>query len=501
MTPALSVLLLYDYLLSKGGIAAPKAHPLVIAITKHKARLGAEFTRIRLQHGFATVEAFKGHVNARMDRTLDGAEHEQAGDSSHRASAVRMPRSRVRWTRINTLCTSQEEQMRTTFCDHELASSLTDLIKTSSTSAKIGNVVFLDPIVPNLIAVPRWIDLSKTPAYQRGHLILQDKASCFPALLLDVPAFKGDVIDACAAPGNKTTQIAAILQALHPTGLMHRRIWAIERDRERAETLQKMVTRANAGTLVSVRAGQDFLQLDPRDEQWQHVEALLLDPSCTGSGMTNRAAPFNFTLPKRAGAAIRQSEPRRGTDHGRARESISHSAIAGQADERGMEDTYAPHRLEALSAFQLKILTHSFRFPSASRVVYSTCSVHAAENEHVVVKALSSAEAVKHGWRILKREQQVPSLRDWHLRGDAAAVEEVMANAEQARAVADACIRCDMNGPDATIGFFVAGFIRGLPDTTEAASSMQNNGAASFEAGVSDDVDEEWNGFTDVEDD
>jgi len=47
------------------------------------------------------------------------------------------------------------------------------------------------------------------------------------------------VLDACAAPGNKTTQLAA---AVGPGG----RVIAVERDRERVVTLRNMVEKAGA---------------------------------------------------------------------------------------------------------------------------------------------------------------------------------------------------------------------------------------------------------------
>lgn len=51
-------------------------------------------------------------------------------------------------------------------------------------------------------------------------------------------------------------------------------------------------------------------------------------------------------------------------------------------------------RLQALSGFQRRILSHALRFPAVQRLVYSTCSVHREENEdvvHAVLQELGSA--------------------------------------------------------------------------------------------------------------
>jgi putative methyltransferase len=49
--------------------------------------------------------------------------------------------------------------------------------------------------------------------YQAGKIILQDKASCFPASVLaqDIRQDCGAVIDATAAPGNKTSHLSALM--------------------------------------------------------------------------------------------------------------------------------------------------------------------------------------------------------------------------------------------------------------------------------------------------
>ena len=46
--------------------------------------------------------------------------------------------------------------------------------------------------------------------------------------------------------------------------------------------------------------------------------------------------------------------------------------------------------------------------------MYSTCSVHAIENEHVVRQALKTEEAAKAGFKLARRELVLPG---WPRRG------------------------------------------------------------------------------------
>jgi putative methyltransferase len=69
-----------------------------------------------------------------------------------------------------------------------------------------------DEHVPNLLLFPPDFSFQCDPLYLSGKIILQDKASCFPALILSPPASDGTVvIDATAAPGNKTSHLSALM--------------------------------------------------------------------------------------------------------------------------------------------------------------------------------------------------------------------------------------------------------------------------------------------------
>ena len=68
-----------------------------------------------------------------------------------------------------------------------------------------------DTHIPNLLLFHPQIPFHDDPFYKTGKIILQDKASCIPALVLDPPAQKDAVvIDATAAPGmNKSAALVS----------------------------------------------------------------------------------------------------------------------------------------------------------------------------------------------------------------------------------------------------------------------------------------------------
>jgi hypothetical protein len=69
-----------------------------------------------------------------------------------------------------------------------------------------------DAHVENLLLFPPQAHLVETSEYSDGRVILQDKASCFPAIVLAPPSHpRSVIIDATAAPGNKTSHLSALM--------------------------------------------------------------------------------------------------------------------------------------------------------------------------------------------------------------------------------------------------------------------------------------------------
>ena len=440
----MSLLLVHDLLLTKRGIALPASHGLRTAVERHKGRLQAELTKSRIRRKLSSLQTLKGHVEAGQENA--------AGTSE-----ALYPR----WIRVNTLKTTLEDQLDTTFAGYDRATTV-NAVRQQGTKR-----LYIDEHIPNLVAISPNVDLSKSEAYKSGAIIFQDKASCFPAYLLDPLTEDGDIIDTCSAPGNKTTHIAAILlgHSAEPDEYTQT-IHAFEKNKGRAETLEKMVNLAGSQAWTKLHSGQDFLRTDPDAPSYQNVRALLLDPSCSGSGIVGRDEMPELHLPvlkqgsgQPAKNSNKDTKAQNTTQETRKRKREDQEDLLDiMVDDDGVvtavnTDSELKTRLAALSTFQLELLVHAFKFPAARKITYSTCSIHAEENEFVVQKALESAGAKERGWRLLKREEQIRGMREWTVRGskDACGQDEVLA---------EACIRANKGDEHGTMGFFLAGFVR-----------------------------------------
>jgi 16S rRNA (cytosine967-C5)-methyltransferase len=120
------------------------------------------------------------------------------------------------------------------------------------------------------IVVDGPFDALNHPGYQAGAFTPQSRASQLVATIVD-PQPGERVLDLCAAPGGKTTHLAALMQA---TG----EVVAVERHPQRARALQATAERMRATNVTVITA--DAKGYNP-DHSFDRV---LLDPPCSGLG-------------------------------------------------------------------------------------------------------------------------------------------------------------------------------------------------------------------------
>ena len=104
--------------------------------------------------------------------------------------------------------------------------------------------------------------LNSSAAVRARRVIVQSKPSCMPPLVL-APAPGALCIDCCAAPGNKTSLLAALLAN-------EGRIVAFDRDAERLATMRKLL--ANSRVRNVECRHQDFLTTSPDDPDLAGVQ-------------------------------------------------------------------------------------------------------------------------------------------------------------------------------------------------------------------------------------
>ncbi len=173
---------------------------------------------------------------------------------------------------------------------------------------------------------------SMTP-YMLGYYYIQETASQIPAEILN-PQPGEKVIDMCAAPGGKTTQIS---QMMKNEGIIH----AYESKKHRINSLMNNIERMRV-TNVSI-FNNDALNAEGK------YDRVLLDAPCSG----NMASDKEW-LSKRTIEGIKENA--------KIQEKLLHKAIELCKDE--------------------------------GTIVYSTCSLEPEENEEVITKVLNSRKDV-----------------------------------------------------------------------------------------------------------
>jgi 16S rRNA (cytosine967-C5)-methyltransferase len=133
-----------------------------------------------------------------------------------------------------------------------------------------------DPELPEARILEGPVDVFATPEWAAGAVMAQSRASMHVARMVD-PQAGERVLDLCAAPGGKTTHLAALMGG-------EGEIVAVERHEGRAAALRETCERMKA-SIVDVRVGD---AKDPPVEG--EFDRILVDPPCTGLG-TLRSHP------------------------------------------------------------------------------------------------------------------------------------------------------------------------------------------------------------------
>ncbi|KAK5276031.1 hypothetical protein LTR40_012144, partial [Exophiala xenobiotica] len=215
---------------------------------------------------------------------------------------------------------------------------------------------------------------------------------------------------------------------------------------------------------VTVLAEQDFLSIDPQDVRFKNITHLLLDPSCSGSGIVGREDIPTLALPEDPKAQKSRIASTARTSKKRKRDQAESKVEVSSTEPLDAEETkdisVDQTRLQKLAALQTRIVEHALAFSAALRVTYSTCSVHVEENEGVVSRVLSSEVAKSRGWRVLWRREQVAGLRSWRHRGIPNSITDRDEDSTLTQEELEACIRCYPEDDEGTMGFFVCAFAR-----------------------------------------
>jgi 16S rRNA (cytosine967-C5)-methyltransferase len=154
----------------------------------------------------------------------------------------------------------------------ELALRVNTLVADPGTVAQtLGTPLRTDPELPEALVVEGPFDLHASDAWRSGAVIAQSRAAMLVARALD-PRPGERVLDLCAAPGGKSTHIAALMGN-------EGEVVAVERNPARAAALREAARRLQASSLRVDIADAAL----PRGEG-RVFDRVLVDPPCSGLG-------------------------------------------------------------------------------------------------------------------------------------------------------------------------------------------------------------------------
>ena len=218
--------------------------------------------------------------------------------------------------RINTLKTSIEK--------------IEEVLKNNN--VKFEKVSWSD--VAYIVKNVREDTLKELEIYKNGEIYLQSLSSMLPPIVLE-PKENTDILDMCAAPGGKTTELASLTNN-------NANITACELNKIRIEKLKYNIEKQGATSVYIMqedsRRINDFFSFDN----------ILLDAPCSGSGTLN-------------------------------------------VEDVNLEKTFTEKLIEKSQKAQLELLNKAVKIlKQGQEMVYSTCSILNKENEEIVSKILKN---------------------------------------------------------------------------------------------------------------
>ena len=176
--------------------------------------------------------------------------------------------------------------------------------------------------------------LKELEIYKNGEIYLQSLSSMLPPIVLE-PKENTDILDMCAAPGGKTTELASLTNN-------NANITACELNKIRIEKLKYNIEKQGATSVYIMqedsRRINDFFSFDN----------ILLDAPCSGSGTLN-------------------------------------------VEDVNLEKTFTEKLIEKSQKAQLELLNKAVKIlKQGQEMVYSTCSILNVENEEIVSKILKN---------------------------------------------------------------------------------------------------------------
>ncbi|MGP1374868.1 MAG: 16S rRNA (cytosine(967)-C(5))-methyltransferase [Almyronema sp.] len=230
---------------------------------------------------------------------------------------------------------------RPPFIDLRINPLRTSLAEVEAAFAAAGIEVYRLPRLPQALRLASHVgNIQQLPGYAEGWWTVQDASAQLVSQMVD-PQPGEVMIDACAAPGGKSTHLAELMGD-------RGQIWACDRADSRLKKVQQNIDRLQLGSIQLLTGDSRSLP-----QFTQTADRVLLDVPCSGLG----------TLHRHADARWRQS----------------------------------PARIDELTHLQSELIDQAATWLKPGGVlVYSTCTLHPAENEAILEKFLSTHS----GWQL-----------------------------------------------------------------------------------------------------